>query len=234
MGVGLIGTMVRRIRAWKIAVGLMTLTTAVTVWPAPAQAVTTNGLWHMDDAGSTMVDSSGHGLNGTVSHVQTGQPGVLGYAYRFVAPRSRVEVASSPLLDPGTAVFSVAMRLRFSSRPTAAVGDYDLARKGLSTTLGGSWKVEILSTGRAFCQFIGASARAGISRGPDLADGRWHTVRCRRGLLEVTLTVDGHSWSVSRSTGAIRNGSGLVIGAKNSDGEDQYQGLMDELVVTVG
>jgi hypothetical protein len=107
-------------------------------------------------------------------------------------------------------------------------------RKGLSATPGGSWKVEILSTGKAFCQFIGASAKVGLSRGPDLADGSWHSVSCRRSSTGVQLSVDGRNWSVSGWTGSIRNSTGVVVGAKNSAGEDQFQGWLDELQVSVG
>lgn len=219
---------------WSALVGVVVAATTMVGGSGAAQAATVNAVWHMDDGGSTMVDSSGNGLNGTLSNVQTGQPGAVGAAYRFVAPRSRVDVPSSALLDPGSAVFTVSMRVRFSVRPTAAVGDYDLVRKGLSATAGGSWKVEILGTGKAFCQFIGSNAKLGLSRGPDLADGAWHSVSCRRSSTSIRLTVDGRNWSVAGSTGTIRNSSAVVVGAKNSAGEDQYQGLMDELQVSAG
>jgi hypothetical protein len=199
-----------------------------------AHAATFSAVWHMDDTGATMSDSTGHGLTGTLTGVTPGAPGAVGTAFQFGARPAYVRVASSPLLNPGSSTFTVSVRVRFSVRPSTAVGDYDLVRKGLLSTKGGDWKVEILPTGYAFCLFRGSAGTVSIKHGPNLADNRWHTIACRRSGSTVRLTVDGSSWTASGSTGTISNSSSVLLGAKGSAGEDQYAGLLDEVTVSTG
>ncbi len=214
-----------------VAVGLVV---GVLLQAGVARAASYSAVWHMDDAGTTMADSTGHGLTGTLTNVTVGAPGAVGTAFQFRARPASVKVASSPLLNPGSGAFTVTARVRFSVRPSTAVGDYDLVRKGLAATKGGDWKVEILPTGYAFCLFRGSAGTVSIKHGPNLADNRWHTIACRRSGSTVRLTVDGSSWTASGSTGTIANTSAVLLGAKGSGGEDQYAGLMDEVSVSTG
>ncbi len=210
------------------------LTTALWMIQSPgAQAATVVALWHMDDVGSAMTDASGNGLTGTLKNVATGQPGSAATAFGFAKTPSYVSVSSSKL-NPGTATFTVSARVRFTVLPSAAVGDYDIIRKGLSTTTGGDWKMEILRSGYAFCLFQGSSGKVSLSHGPSLADDRWHTITCQRTTTGVRLTVDGGSWSKAGATGKIANSSAVLLGAKSTSGADQYQGLLDEVAVSTG
>jgi hypothetical protein len=124
--------------------------------------------------------------------------------------------------------------VRFGSRPSPSVVDYDLMRKGLSTTSGGSFKMEILGNGQASCNFRGSSAEGVMTAGPNLANNAWHTITCTRSSGSVKLTVDAAVYSRSVTTGTISNSATVYIGAKNTSGEDQYTGLMDLVSVTKG
>ncbi|MCZ3389315.1 MAG: hypothetical protein LH645_09430 [Actinomycetia bacterium] len=202
---------------------------------APAEASTVVGLWHMDDSGTVMNDSSANNLDGTLSsNVETGVDGSSGNAFQFPKKPSWVSVPNSTKLNPGTGTFTIGVRVLFTEKPSSTVGDYDLVRKGLGTTTGGNWKLEILQNGYAYCQFQGSSGKVTVSRGPDLSDGHWHTISCTRYGSSVRITVNGSSTTKSGSTGTIANTSTMYVGAKDSSGEDQYVGLLDELRTTAG
>jgi hypothetical protein len=191
-------------------------------------------LWHMDDSGATMVDSSGGGHHGSIHNVRVRQPGWRGYSFRFATTPAYVAVPSAPALNPGNSTFTVRSHVRFFRRPPASVGDYDLVRKGWSTTPGGSWKVEIETSGAASCMFHGSAGSVEVIGTRSLADGAWHAVQCRRTTTAVTLTVDGVSRTVYARTGTIANGSRLYVGAKSSHGGDQFAGYLDEIKLIRG
>jgi hypothetical protein len=199
-----------------------------------ASASTQVALWNMGDAGTTMTDASGNGHDGKLTNVAVGQPGYAGSGFGFLSTPSYVTVSTASQLNPGTQAFSVTLHIRFSVRPSSSVGDYDLLRKGLATTSGGSYKMEILGGGNAFCNYRGSQASGSVSSGSNLADNTWHTITCARTSTTVRLTVDAKTYSKSVSTGTISNSSSLYIGAKNGGGEDQYKGLMDLVTVSQG
>lgn len=192
---------------------------------AQAASAATVALWHMDEtSGSTMVDSVGSS-DGTLKNVAVDQNGFLKRAYGFNGSSSIVKVPSSATFNPGSADFSFTVRVKFSKLPA---DDYDLLRKGLSSTKGGHYKGEILPTGKAMCHYKGSKASRTKTAGPNLADGAWHTITCSKKASSITLIVDGVSYQKSVSIGAISNKAVLTIGAKSSGG-DWYDGLMDEV-----
>jgi hypothetical protein len=208
--------------------GLLLLTAA------PAHAATVVAAWDMEDAGSTMADSSGHGHTGTLHGVTVRQPGQSGFGYGFNGKPSYVTVPSAADFSPGTANIRMSLSVRFSVLPSAAVGDYDLIRRGLAGTKGGDYKLEILGSGRAFCLFRGSGGPVSFSAGPNLADNRWHSLSCARIGKSVVLTVDGATFTKAGTTGTIANTSAVFIGAKDGAGGDQYRGLMDSVSISVG
>ena len=190
-------------------------------------------LWHMDDRTTTIRDASGHTYSATVHNVQLGQPGWTGTSFGFAKNPAYVRIGSAPMLNPGSRPFAVTVRVRFASRPSATVEDYDIVRKGLSSTAGGSFKMEILRSGQALCDFRG-SREVSLTNGPNLADSRWHTITCRRTRGSVVLVVDGRSYTRSGSTGSISNSDAVFLGAKDASGADQYAGLLDEVSIVRG
>jgi hypothetical protein len=188
----------------------------------------------MDDTRPVMTDSSGNNLHGTTKNVAVNQPGKVGRAFGFLTKPSLVTVPTSPKLNPGSGTFSVSAWVKFAAKPSAAVGDYDLVRKGLAGTAGGHWKMEIVQSGSGYCLFKGPSGRVVLTKGPNLADNAWHSIRCTRSGTTVTLTVDGTTYTKNGPTGTIANTAPLLVGAKNASGGDQFSGYLDEVVITAG
>jgi len=121
--------------------------------------------------------------------------------------------------------------------PSRAVGDYDVVRG----TKNGFWKIEVMAknnrtTARASCSFKGSSRRITITAGPDLSKlSGWHTITCVDDNKQVQLFVDGNlAKSQSGSTGPINNTGPLLIGAKDTNGGDQFSGYAKDVDVTVG
>ncbi|MEX1264239.1 MAG: LamG-like jellyroll fold domain-containing protein [Actinomycetota bacterium] len=220
------------VRTCRILI-LLAVSVAVLAAPARARAATTVALWHMDESSGQMIDSSSSGNDGTLSNVTRVSPGYNGggRAYSFNGSNSKVTVPNDSSLNPGSQTVTLKAHVKFSSRPSSTVGDYDLVRKQSNTA--GTYKMEILITGKAFCRFSGTGGGISITAGPDLSDNRWHTIVCRKTSSSVRLTVDGASFSKNGNVGSISSSIVLVLGAKPTGG-DWYKGLMDEVTIAFG
>jgi hypothetical protein len=204
----------------------------------PAQAATTVALWSMEDP-TSMVDSSGNGNTGTTTAI-TSVPGINGSkGYHFNGTNSVATVPDAPELDPGTANLTITAHVRFTVVPSAAVVDYDLVRKGLSSTPGGEWKMEIYPPssgtriGSAYCLFKDAAGKVAFIRGTrNLADGVWHTITCVKTATSIELIVDGMTQTKTVTLGSISNSMPVTVGAKPGGG-DQYLGDMDEVSIEI-
>jgi Concanavalin A-like lectin/glucanases superfamily len=201
----------------------------------PVLGASPTALWHMNEtSGTVMNDSSGHGYNGTLSNVKTGVAGFNGStAYGFNGSSSKVIVRDAPGLNPGTKDLVVSVHVAFTAVPA---DDYDLIRKGLQSTSGGDWKIEIVNVSGAAiarCYLRGSSGSWQKTTGPNLADGAWHTITCERHATSVQMSVDGTVWKKTKTIGSISNTASLSIGAK-ADGGDWTKGTIDEVSVTIG
>jgi hypothetical protein len=199
----------------------------------PVASAATVSLWHMDETSGTVMHDAVGGNNGTTTAVGLGFPGLSGRAFGFNGSSSIVTVNSAANLNPGAADFTVSLQLRSGTPPSVSVGDYDLARKGLSSTAGGEWKVEVLrgsggNTGVASCHLKGSSGSGTITAGPNVTDGRWHAITCAKRAGVMVLFVDSAAWSKSVTIGSISNTAKLTVGAKNGGG-DWTSGLIDEV-----
>ncbi|MGZ8631377.1 MAG: LamG-like jellyroll fold domain-containing protein [Actinomycetota bacterium] len=212
---------------------LLLLALAVLVVAAAPAGAATVALWHMNESsGRRMVDASGNGNSGKLTHVKRLSPGFNGKggAYRFNGRNSRVIVRDDRTLDPGSRDIRITVHVKFGMKPSASVADYDLVRKQSS---GGTYKVEIRRSGQAFCKFRGTYGNAAITEGPDLSDDRWHTIVCEKRSSTVTLTVDGEPFERNGAIGSISNDKVLVLGAKETPA-DWYKGIMDEVRIVFG
>jgi hypothetical protein len=225
------GTLSRRLWAILLVVG------APLVWTAPAWATTT-ALWHMDElTGTTMTDSSGGGNDGTIvngggTNPILGAAGYRGTSYSFdgTSVGGYVDIPSSAGLNPKGADLRLTAHVNFTVLPSV---DYDLMRKGLSTTRGGDYKMEILSSGYAHCYFKGSKGRGfGITKARVINNGAWHTIQCVKTATTVQVIVDGRAKTRTVTVGTISNTSHLFVGAK--PGDDYYHGLLDEMQVDIG
>ncbi len=204
--------------------------TAGTAFGASPTAV-----WHMDEtSGSIMRDGSGHGHDGTLKNIQLGVPGVGGSkGYGFNGKSSVIVVPDSADLDAGTRDMVVTVHVAFTKAPD---DDYDLIRKGLASTSGGDWKIEIVNvSGKSLarCYLKGSAGSWQRTTGPDLADGKYHTITCEKHATTVALSVDGQVWKKTKSLGTMGNAAPLSIGAKATGG-DWFLGSMDEVSVVNG
>lgn len=211
---------------------MATTTLLIVTAATPAAAATTVALWHMDESSGQMVDSSGSGNGGSLQNVTRVAPGFNGSprAYSFNGSNSRVVIPNSSSLNPGSQDISITAHVKFASRPSASVGDYDLVRKQKPNAI---YKMEILASGKAFCKFKGTGGNVAITAGPVLADDQWHTIVCRKTASQVTLTVDGSNFNKNGSAGSISSTIAVTLGAKPNSG-DWYKGLMDEVSIVVG
>jgi len=213
------------------------------VWTARAFAGSTAAAtWLMSEtSGTRMIDSSGHGNNGTTYHVtMTGAGG-----YIFVpASRSKVVVPSSATLNPGASSFSYSVKAKSSQVPVSG-SDYDVLRKGIGTTSGGEYKLEIVRAngqGRAFCVVKDSRGVGATVKGTtNVTDGRVHTLTCTKTASGLTLQVDAlkpRIKTVAGGLGSISNTSALVIGAKSPTvtgaAGDWYNGALLDARINVG
>ena len=227
--------------------GLSLLTASFAMLASPASA-TVVGLWDMDDpsGSTTMVDSSGTGgtNNGNIKGtVTTGVPGLVsGNAYQFGGTTAYVEVPDNGSLDPMSRNMTVTATVK-TVGGSMADDSYDLIRKGVTTTAGGNWKMEIKrasdpTVGKLKCIFKGVMAdgsRKTVARAApvNINDGNKHTVRCVKTPTSVQAVVDGLAYTTSQTTGSIDNNVSVIIGAKSAS-DDVLQGTLDEVSVDIG
>jgi hypothetical protein len=218
-------------------------TAAVVVGTSHASADTVDAaVWSMNEtSGNVMADTSGNSNDGTTFNiVMTG-----GTGYQFTpASHSKVIVPDSTTLSPGAVDFSYSVEVSSAEMPPSGT-DYDLLRKGIGSTAGGSFKLEIVAAqgqGRAFCWIKDAAGVvASIKGNTDITDGQWHTLTCTKTATGVTLVVDSltpRTKTVAAGLGSISNIRPLTIGVKSptvkSAAGDWYNGLMRNSRVTVG
>jgi len=169
---------------------------------ASADATTTLALYAMSEAkGShTLVDSSGHHINGTIG----GEVLLSGTAHTFPYLRpntppahpGHLDTVASSLLNPGTRDYAVNLRLKWTNR----FGN--IIQKGQTGAVGGWFKIQAPG-GIVQCLFHGSAGQAGVGSGRPLNDGQWHVIRCLRTATQVVMAVDGVV--VARKTGATGN-----------------------------
>ncbi len=217
-----------------LAAGGVCAAVGVVVIAGPALAAGERGLWHLDEtSGSTAFDASGNSNDGAAYNV-----GTDGSGYLFDGSSSLVVVPSSTSLNPGTSAFSFSVTFRTNVPPGTGL-DYDLMRKGLTTTSGGEYKVEVLQANgktRALCVIKDSAKKALQIRGTtDLADGRVHTITCSRTATGLTVVVDGLApRTKSGTSGSISNTAPLSLGAKaeGGPGADWFNGELFEASVS--
>jgi Bacterial Ig domain/Laminin G domain len=195
--------------------------------------------WEMNEppGATTMVDSSGSNLNGTVgSGVVTGvvTNGATGYRWFGPDPESyhpeRLVLVESPLLNPGLDDYAITLRVY------TGAGDQNILQKGQSNTPGGMFKIDMLQ-GQVICMYHGSAGRASVRSTQTIWDNSWHTLRCERRANSVTLTIDGGpSRTTRKPTGNIANNWEFSIGGKSRCDPpavqcDYFIGRIDSIVV---
>lgn len=198
---------------------------------SPAQAApTVRALWNMSSV-PTMVDEGADSVANTGR--TTGVTMVDGY-YSFDGTSSIAKVPHKTNLNPGAADITLEARVDMAT-PPAAGETYDILRKGVTTTVGGYYKIEL--KGRTdggvnvACIFKDKSRTVGQVIG--LASTDWLTITCTKTAASVTLVANGATRTTSTAVGAISNKAPVYIGGKG-DGTDEFHGLMDYVSITIG
>jgi hypothetical protein len=230
---------------------------------SPAWALPLAAFWEMNEDSGAMLDSSANNNNGTPKNVVQGVKedidgdGQQESTYSFnglTTPASRVEVPDADSLDPKANDITLTARVRVGVDNTHQMDDdsYDVVRKGLVTTEGGDYKMEIKrvkadpTIGRLHCFFRGIQEDGtddSVNRvaRPDVVDGRWHTLQCLKTSTSVVATVDGRSFTTTGSADSIDNASDVWVGAKTvtltrrgvERGDDVFDGLMDFVSIEI-
>jgi len=195
-----------------------------------AEAATVRAHWGFNEPGAptTALDDSGNNNNGSNKAIVG-----TGDGYTFNGSNSAVIVPTSTTLNPGAADFSFAVTLL--TRLPAAGADYDIIRKGLASTSGGEYKIEIINVSgqaKALCLVKDAAKHvASLRWAPPggLADGRQHTITCSKTSTGVTLQVDAFAPRTKTNPngiGSISNTTSLFLGVKASAGGDAFSGTL--------
>ena len=219
----------------RLAVTAAVLAASAAATAAPASAAPSpQAIWNMDSL-PTMFDSASAGgaNNGTTRAITSGGAG----RYLFNGTTSLATVPDAANLDPGTATIRLTARVQFTQRP-AVGGTYDIVRKGVTTTAGGDYKMEIYARSAtvavAACSFKDAKGVSGQSFGTvDLASTAFQTITCTKTPTSIQVVAGGQTRTSTKALGAISNAAPVYVGGKG-DGTDVFRGVMDFVKIEIG
>ncbi len=210
--------------------------------PTAAGATTVVAQWDMSEfETTTMADSSGNGNDGAMYNVVS-----LGEGHVFDGGTSKIVVPDSPSLNPGSQDFSFSVTVHTDAIPPAGE-DYDLLRKGVSSTRGGEYKIEMINVNgkaKALCLVKDSARHSSSIRGGgplNLADNQPHTIKCKKTASSLSVQVDARPLLTKAATlGSVNNTQSLTIGVKlpNSPENDLasgdwYKGVMSSANISV-
>ncbi len=152
-------------------------------------------------------------------------------------PRLALRAPSVAALNPGARPLRYGAAIRLKPEHTSS--GQNVLQKGFSAE-GSQYKLQIDGrAGRPSCVLVGDAgseihrADAGIT----VADGRWHTLECRRDGTSLSLLVDEteHARASVPAELAVSNDRPLSVGAKGAFGDnDQFHGLLDDVWIAIG
>ena len=215
--------------SFVLAVALMFMAS-----PAWAALLSKAADWQMNETSGAMIDSSANGNDGTPTDVRQ-----TGSNYVFNGSTSHVVVADSTSLDPAERdiTLTASVKVRGESLDDDS---YDVVRKGLVTTEGGDYKMEIKrkhkdpTVGKLHCLFKGTGGTVNKIATRDIVDGGWHTLECIKRSDSVVARVDGRSYTSTGSAGSISNSTNVMVGAKKADPlDDMFHGRMNFVSIDI-
>ncbi len=223
-----------RVSVFVVVAGIIVASMASPAWAVLLKAAD----WQMDEMDETsgqMLDSSGNNNNGTPTDVlQTGS------TYVFNGSTSYVAVPDSDSLDPEGKDVTLSARVMVTDAPMDD-DSYDIVRKGLVSSPGGDYKMEIKrganpTVGKLHCLFKGTGGTVDKVARHDIVDGNWHTLECIKTSTSVVARVDGRSGSTKAgSAGSIANASEVLVGGKTATPrpDDMFDGSMDFVSIEI-
>lgn len=188
-------------------------------------------------SGTTAIDTSGDGNNGTLHNVTA-----TGSLYSF-GSKAYISVPASASLNPGTADFSYAVTMELPAGYTF-IHDLSLVRRGAAKLGGAFYKMELVfnkSTGAVHlvCAMRDQNGNTGYvsTAATTIGDGTWHTLMCTKTATSVTLTKDGVTHTKAANLGNISTTQSLNIGAEQVNSTtfwEYFPGEMDNITITEG
>jgi len=199
------------------------------------------------DGTAPLADVSGHGHNlsavsrhgGSLTVVTHRNGTALGFpppCRREPCPRIALRARTTEELNPGRRPIQYGASVRLGADETGK-GE-NILQKGYSAR-GSQYKLQIDGAGgRPSCVMVGDRRPAihSVFSSVGVADGRWHTLECRRAGTRLAVLVDGVPRGVVAVPAglSVRNRIPLSIGGKGSfTDNDQFQGLLDEVWVRI-
>lgn len=221
----------RKILRLMVCAAVAAAMTVALAGPAHA-ASTVRALWDMGNP-SVMVDSAGGDNNGSTRNITSAGSGL----YNFNGKSSIATVPDKANLDPGTATIRLTARVRITTVPRAGQ-TYDIVRKGVTTSAGGDYKMEILrsSSGAAVagCTFKDAKKVSGRAYGTvNLAGTGFQTITCIKTPTSMQVIAGGQTRTSKKAIGSISNTAPVYVGGKG-DGTDFFPGVMDFVKIEIG
>jgi hypothetical protein len=217
--------------------------------PSAHAAVTPNYLVHYTfDEPAPLADVSGHGHDltpvsrhgGTYFTVRHGNGSALVFpppCHLDPCPKIALRAWPAADLNPGARPFRFGAMVRLD--PDETTKGENVLQKGYSAS-GSQWKLQIDGAeGRPSCVFVDDRRRAihlALSS-VGVADGKWHTLECRRAGSKVTVLVDRvrRGGMTIPADLAVDNQIPLSVGGKGSfSNNDQFQGALDDVWVSIG
>jgi hypothetical protein len=174
-----------------------------------------------------MIDSSRYHNHGSPTNIVR-----TGSTYLFNGSTSRVAVPDDNSLDPLAKKITLRASVKVTNEPMDD-DSYDIVRKGFSGTPGGDYKMEIYRTsnpavGQLHCFFKGTQGIVRKLAPPDIVDGSWHTLACKKTRNSVVARVDRRSYTQRGSAGSTSNSKEVLIGAKTTNPfDDMFEGEMN-------
>jgi hypothetical protein len=218
--------------------------------PQPALAATPVMVarYDFDGRSSAMVDDTGRGhtmrlivsRGGSVRPVVHGSGQGLQFPLRCTGRKCPTAVLQSPHsadLNPGTRPLAFGATVRLARSQTS--GGQNVVQKGYSAT-SSQFKLQIDGReGHPSCVVVDVRKR-GIKQVRStitVADGKWHTVQCRRIGAAFRILVDGVVRGLTRIPAglSVANRHPLSIGGKGAYRDnDQFRGAVDDVYLRIG
>jgi Concanavalin A-like lectin/glucanases superfamily len=199
------------------------------------------------DGGAPLADVSGHGHDlspvarhggtfGTVAHAGGSALTFPSPCHDEPCPRIALRAPTSDDLNPGRRNLRFGASVRLAADQTTK-GE-NVLQKGYSAR-GSQYKLQIDGAlGHPSCVLVDderpeihvAMSAVGV------ADGRWHTLECRRSGTSLTVLVDGAKTGRTSVPAdlSVENDIPLSVGGKGSfTDNDQFQGTLDEVWVRI-
>ncbi|GGN44502.1 hypothetical protein FHR83_004519 [Actinoplanes campanulatus] len=199
-------------------------------------------------ADGTFDDGSGHGHllravtrnGGAPRMVPHGSGQALGFPARCAdesCPRLVLQAGDTADLNPGTRPLRYGAGVLLS--PSETGGGENILQKGYSNG-GGQYKLQVDGqSGKPSC---GISDRTGttvyVARSrTSVADGRWHSLECRRTGPTLAIVVDDRLETVTAvpDTLSVETSQPFTVGGKGvGQNNDQFHGTLDDVWVQIG